>query len=56
MTDEKAFRIGHCWGSFCWPLALLMSQSPQVYGTFYAMGGIMVIGASSGACANATPR
>ena len=47
MTDEKTFRIGFIvLGLFLLALGtfLMSHDRPQVYGTFYAMGGIMVIG------------
>lgn len=47
MTDEKTFRIGFIvLGLFLLSLGtfLMSHDRPQVYGTFYAMGSIMVIG------------
>ena len=47
MTDEKTFRIGFIvLGLFLLALGtfLMSHDRPQVYGTFYAMGGVMVIG------------
>lgn len=47
MADEKTFRIGFIvLGFFLLALGtFLMSQDqPQIYGTFYAMGSVMVIG------------
>ncbi|XP_062961828.1 barttin [Cynocephalus volans] len=47
MADEKTFRIGFIvLGLFLLALGtfLMSHDRPQVYGTFYAMGGIMVIG------------
>ncbi|XP_006146166.1 barttin [Tupaia chinensis] len=47
MTDEKTFRIGFIvLGFFLLALGtfLMSHDRPQVYGTFYAMGGVMVIG------------
>uniref|UniRef100_A0A8D0PPI7 Barttin CLCNK type accessory subunit beta n=1 Tax=Sus scrofa TaxID=9823 RepID=A0A8D0PPI7_PIG len=47
MADEKTFRIGFIMlGLFLLALGtfLMSHDRPQVYGTFYAMGGIMVIG------------
>uniref|UniRef100_G1SM03 Barttin CLCNK type accessory subunit beta n=1 Tax=Oryctolagus cuniculus TaxID=9986 RepID=G1SM03_RABIT len=47
MADEKTFRIGFIvLGLFLLSLGtfLLSHDRPQVYGTFYAMGGVMVIG------------
>lgn len=47
MADEKTFRIGFIvLGFFLLALGtfLMSHDRPQVYGTFYAMGGIMVIG------------
>ncbi|KAK2107312.1 hypothetical protein P7K49_016826 [Saguinus oedipus] len=47
MADEKTFRIGFIvLGLFLLALGtfLMSHDRPQVYGTFYAMGSIMVIG------------
>lgn len=47
MTEEKTFRIGFIiLGLFLLSLGtfLMSHDRPQVYGTFYAMGSIMVIG------------
>ncbi|XP_045712453.1 barttin [Phyllostomus hastatus] len=47
MADEKTFRIGFIvLGFFLLALGtfLMSHDRPQVYGTFYAMGGVMVIG------------
>lgn len=47
MADEKTFRIGFIvLGLFLLSLGtfLMSHDRPQVYGTFYAMGSIMVIG------------
>ncbi|XP_053432937.1 barttin [Nycticebus coucang] len=47
MADEKTFRIGFIvLGLFLLALGtfLMSHDRPQVYGTFYAMGGVMVIG------------
>lgn len=47
MADEKTFRIGFIvLGLFLLSLGtfLMSHDQPQVYGTFYAMGSIMVIG------------
>lgn len=47
MADEKTFRIGFIvLGLFLLALGtfLMSHDRPQVYGTFYAMGCIMVIG------------
>lgn len=47
MTDEKTFRIGFIvLGLFLLALGtfLMSHDRPQVYGTFYAMGSVMVIG------------
>ncbi|XP_021571680.1 barttin [Carlito syrichta] len=47
MADEKTFRIGFIvLGLFLLALGtfLMSHDRPQVYGTFYAMGGAMVIG------------
>ncbi|XP_004642653.1 barttin [Octodon degus] len=47
MTDEKTFRIGFIvLGLFLLSLGtfLMSHDRPQVYGTFYAMGSVMVIG------------
>ncbi|TKC39825.1 hypothetical protein EI555_007450 [Monodon monoceros] len=47
MADEKTFRIGFIMlGLFLLALGtfLMSHDRPQVYGTFYAMGGVMVIG------------
>eukprot|EP00069_Balaena_mysticetus_P015643 bmy_22561T0 len=47
MADEKTFRIGFIMlGLFLLALGtfLMSHDRPQVYGTFYAVGGVMVIG------------
>lgn len=47
MADEKTFRIGFIvLGLFLLALGtfLMSHDRPQVYGTFYAMGCVMVIG------------
>ncbi|XP_058408498.1 barttin [Diceros bicornis minor] len=47
MADEKTFRIGFIvLGLFLLALGtfLMSHDRPQIYGTFYAMGGVMVIG------------
>lgn len=47
MADEKTFRIGFIvLGLFLLSLGtfLMSHDRPQVYGTFYAMGSVMVIG------------
>ncbi|XP_060062241.1 barttin [Erinaceus europaeus] len=47
MTDEKTFRIGFIiLGFFLLALGtfLMSHDRPQVYGTFYAMGSVMLIG------------
>lgn len=47
MADEKTFRIGFIvLGLFLLALGtfLMSHDRPQVYGTFYAMGSVMVIG------------
>ncbi|ELK06192.1 Barttin [Pteropus alecto] len=47
MTDEKTFRIGFIvLGFFLLALGtfLMSHDRPQIYGTFYAMGSVMVIG------------
>ncbi|XP_057576871.1 barttin [Hippopotamus amphibius kiboko] len=47
MADEKTFRIGFIvLGLFLLALGtfLMSHDRPQVYGTFYAIGGVMVIG------------
>ncbi|KAG8518906.1 Barttin [Galemys pyrenaicus] len=47
MADEKTFRIGFIvLGLFLLALGtfLMSHDRPQVYGTFYAMGGVMVVG------------
>lgn len=47
MADEKTFRIGFIvLGFFLLALGtfLMSHDRPQVYGTFYAMGSVMVIG------------
>ncbi|KAM6218469.1 barttin isoform 2-T2 [Rhynchocyon petersi] len=47
MAEEKTFRIGFIvLGLFLLALGtfLMSHDRPQVYGTFYAMGGVMVIG------------
>ncbi|XP_040834589.1 barttin isoform X1 [Ochotona curzoniae] len=47
MAEEKTFRIGFIMlGLFLLALGtfLMSHDRPQVYGTFYAMGGVMVIG------------
>lgn len=47
MADEKTFRIGFIvLGLFLLSLGtfLMSHDRPQVYGTFYAMGSVMVMG------------
>ena len=59
MADEKTFRIGFIMlGLFLLALGtfLMSHDRPQVYGTFYAMGGIMVIGGVSWSMCQCYPK